>query len=517
MLVTQAANDLIKQVEGHRQAVSERLDGEKRGRLGQFFTPSPVAQFIASLPLLPSSGRVRILDPGAGNGALTAALVSRIATERPDLVVDVTAFEIDEALRPELDATLDGCRRLARRAGLRLTTGVRFEDFLEWAASSILMDRLFPSDERFDIVIMNPPYRKVNVTAPERRVLKTIGVEITNLYVAFIVMSVALLDKGGQIAAITPRSFTNGPYFRSFRRYFFDRMAFDRVHVYESREKAFAGEAVLQENIIFAAHRAHPGKSGGTVTISTSFGPDDSPRLRTVPHNEIVDPSDQELFVHIMIDEADAALGRILLAFPTRLSMLSLEVSTGRVVDFRAKEHLRYEPEPSAVPLLYPGHLRNGAIVWPGDSRRKPSWIASCRGTAPFLLPADTYILVKRFTAKEERRRVVAAVFDSGDVPDNVVGFENHLNVFHINGHGLPTDLARGLAAWLNSTVVDRYVRCFNGHTQINATDLRCLPYPTESELRSLGGAMGETKTADQDKIDALVSVHVAELRDIAA
>lgn len=129
----------------------------------------------------------------------------------------------------------------------------------------------------------------------------------------------------------------------------------------------------------------------------------------------------------------------------------------------------------------------------------------------------ETYVLVKRFTAKEERRRVTASVFDPCDIPAKAVAFENHLNVFHVKGHGLPDDLARGLAAWLNSTVVDRYVRCFNGHTQINATDLRCLPYPTEIELSLLGREVGISKCADQEKIDSLVAFYVKELRDLVA
>jgi len=518
MDVTQAANDLLSAVEERRRTVSDHLDPTERARLGQFFTPSSVAQFIASLPVLPPSGRVRILDPGAGNGSLTAALVARIVAERPELEVAVTAFEIDETLRPELELTLRECQRLAKHAGCQMNVRLMVGDFLEWAAASI--DTLpfeNKGQEQFDIVIMNPPYRKVNVTSSERRALQRINVEITNLYVAFIAMSVALLDADGQLTAITPRSFTNGPYFRSFRRYFFNHMFFDRLHMYESRSKAFAQDAVLQENIIFGSHCRQATDSEPSVVISTSNGPSDVPSTRVVPHSEIVRRDDPDSFVHIMADDADAALGRMLLTIPNRLKNLELEVSTGRVVDFRAKEYLRFEAEPGAVPLIYPGHLREGEIVWPGDLRRKPSWIVGCDATSALLLPADTYVIVKRFTAKEERRRVVASVFDPADVPTDVVAFENHLNVFHVNGYGLPSDIARGLAAWLNSTVVDRYVRCFNGHTQINATDLRRLPYPSAAELRNLGTALGSATAADQDKIDALVAVHVKEVRDMAA
>jgi adenine-specific DNA-methyltransferase len=41
------------------------------------------------------------------------------------------------------------------------------------------------------------------------------------------------------------------------------------------------------------------------------------------------------------------------------------------------------------------------------------------------------------------------------------------------------------LAAFLNSTVLDVYFRQFNGHTQVNATDLRNLRYPSRSQLES--------------------------------
>lgn len=144
-------------------------------------------------------------------------------------------------------------------------------------------------------------------------------------------------------------------------------------------------------------------------------------------------------------------------------------------------------PMPDAVPLIYPNNLRDGAIIWPQEKSKKPAAIADNNRTQPLLLPTDFYVLVKRFTAKEERRRVVAALVTPEDLPAARVGFENHLNVYHCGGRGLPIDLARGLVAFLNSSVVDRYVRQFSGHTQINATDLRQLRYPHREELIAAG------------------------------
>ena len=78
------------------------------------------------------------------------------------------------------------------------------------------------------------------------------------------------------------------------------------------------------------------------------------------------------------------------------------------------------------------------------------------------------------------------------------------MNYYHSDGHGLPITLARGLAAFLNSTLVDVYFRQFNGHTQVNATDLRSLRYPSRQRLEHLGEVV-EDPAANQDDLDQLV------------
>jgi adenine-specific DNA-methyltransferase len=126
-------------------------------------------------------------------------------------------------------------------------------------------------------------------------------------------------------------------------------------------------------------------------------------------------------------------------------------------------------------------------VRWPRDKGRKPNAIVASDETSDLLVPSEVYVLVKRFTSKEERRRVVACIYDPHCVSAEAVGFENHLNYYHAKGHGLPMTLAKGLAAFLNSTLVDVYFRQFNGHTQVNATDLRSLRYPTRHQLNRPG------------------------------
>ena len=91
-----------------------------------------------------------------------------------------------------------------------------------------------------------------------------------------------------------------------------------------------------------------------------------------------------------------------------------------------------------------------------------------------------------------------------------VLGFENHLNLFHENKRGLPRGLARGLAVFLNTTAVDESFRRFNGHTQVNATDLKRMKYPNRDTLIELGewaAQRGElTQTMIDDKLGTLAA-----------
>jgi adenine-specific DNA-methyltransferase len=302
--------------------------------------------------------------------------------------------------------------------------------------------------------------------------------------------------------AITPRSFCNGPYFRPFREFLLRETAIRRVHVFESRTAAFCDEEVLQENVIL--HAVRHVKPPASVTITSSEGLDGPSSSRRVRRAHFVHQNDPESFIHIAPEKDARTVAARMACLTHSLPDLGLSVSTGRVVDFRAREFLRQQPEAGTVPLIYPVHFEGGYIVWPKEKTRKPNALAQCDQTMALLIPNGNYVLTKRFTAKEEARRVVAVVHDGQRIGTEFVGFENHVNYFHRNGRGLGLELARGLAAFLNSTIVDQSFRHFSGHTQVNATDLRNMRYPSLDDLARMGSAW-ESVLPDQQELDALV------------
>jgi adenine-specific DNA-methyltransferase len=185
-----------------------------------------------------------------------------------------------------------------------------------------------------------------------------------------------------------------------------------------------------------------------------------------------------------------------------------VDVSTGRVVDFRVKSALRLQPEAGTVPLLYPCHFNGGSIHWPKTENRKPNALLDNDETRPSLVPSGVYLLTKRFTSKEEPRRLVACLVDPETLKTEWIGFENHLNYFHAGGRGLDRRLALGLFLFLNSTVADQYFRSFSGHTQVNATDLRALPYPERKTLEAMGDEVKDLSLS-QEQIDSILENHL--------
>ena len=470
-----------------RVAATRQLDQSKRGALGQFMTPSQIATFMAGLFTYGKSAS--LLDAGAGIGSLTSAFLDQAIMHGTK--VSVETWEIDPTLQRYLAETLASYE--ARGLG-SIETKINGSDFIEEASFIVSMEL----PKRYTHAILNPPYKKLNSNSKHRHLLRTVGIETCNLYTAFVALAVLQMQKGGEVVAIIPRSFCNGTYYRPFRELILGSCAIRQIHLFESRSKAFGDDEVLQENVIIHLVKGEP---QGRVIVSTSHDArfTDLERVEFDP-SAIVKPGDPECFIHVPTEEDDTKAPTLC---THTLKELGLEVCTGPVVDFRLKEFWSKDPAENTVPTLYPHHFTEGVFTWP-KVHKKPNALLRAPEVEKGLMPRGAYVLVKRFSAKEERRRVVAHHLRAGALDSDKIGFENHWNVFHVGKRGLDADLASGLAVFLNSTVLDAHFRVFSGHTQVNATDLRSMKYPSHSQLVALG-KMAKGQPTDQATIDRLL------------
>ncbi len=255
---------MLSVVEQKRLHLSKSTGAKKKSLFGQFLTPEKTAAFMASL-FPDGEGVCHLLDAGAGIGSLSAAFLDRWRDDRfrfEQVLVD--AFELDSALTEHLAQTLAKYNHRDDFA-----SNIHEKDFIHAAVESLSGSLFSKPLKRYTHAILNPPYKKISSSSAHRIALRRVGIETVNLYSAFVALAVALAAPGGQIVAIIPRSFCNGPYYRPFRDFIFERAAIHHMHLFESRSKAFKDDEVLQENIIvrpgkvahFSGCEARPGRA----------------------------------------------------------------------------------------------------------------------------------------------------------------------------------------------------------------------------------------------------------------
>lgn len=486
----------VPDIDRRRESVAVLIPAERKSELGQFMTPSVIASFMAAMFSDTTGMDIRLLDAGAGIGSLTAAFTERAGNALPRSLRCV-AWEIDPLMREYLSGTLTVCGEIFAGGSTTFSSEINGEDFILSASEGIR----YGTTPKFTHAILNPPYKKLRTVSEHRKALRRVGIETSNLYTAFVALALLMLEDGGELVAITPRSFCNGAYFKPFRKVLLDMSALRQVHVFESRDHAFKGDSVLQENIIF--HVVKGAEQSDVVLTTSEDASFSSFSERRVSFGEIVIKGDDERIIHLPTDDEASELDALIRRFPCSLEDIGIGVSTGPVVDFRLKSHLRQEVGEDCVPLIYCLHFMDGYVSHPKPNR-KANAIAVNEATAKWLMPSGHYVCVRRLSSKEEKRRIVPALFDPARVACRQVGFDNHMNIFHEAKKGMPPLVAKGLAVYLGSTFADRWLRRFNGHTQVNAGDLRTLGYPDRKTLEGWGRMVGD-RLPTQEEIDRMI------------
>ena len=175
---------------------------------GRVYTPPEIVARILDLVGFQGEGiaRRRVLDPACGDGQFLAEVVRRILdavppADRPAALARVHGWDIDA------DAVAACCRRLdALAAPLTVDWNVGVRNAL-----GALPDGT-TDGERFDLVVGNPPYVRIqHLDAADRRTLQTrftlTRAGSTDLYIAFFELALALLAPGGRVGYVTPNSY----------------------------------------------------------------------------------------------------------------------------------------------------------------------------------------------------------------------------------------------------------------------------------------------------------------------
>lgn len=485
-----------------------KSDSERKS-LGQFFTGEAVSNYMASFINKPKSKTVRILDAGAGTGILTVSTALQ-CLELGCKKVHAVLYEIDSLAIPNLTQALKVIETIFNQKSAIFSFEIRCEDFV------LARPDKEKNIEAFDLSVINPPYFKYSVKDSQySKATADLYPGDPNIYASCMAVALACLKDGGQMVSITPRSFTNGLYFKGFRSYLLSQSSLDQIHIFKSRSKVFKNDdtAVLQENIIC---RFTKGKEQDAIIVRSS---DSKVSFDASTEDEysselIIDRSNSQKIIRIPESAYQANILREAENFPSTFEGAGYFISTGRVVEHRTRNYITEDTStPNSIPLYRPHNVTPLTATWSGNHKKEVSFRLE-EGHDKHTMGNGTFVLLKRFSSKDEKRRLVSGVHLESAHDCGLIGFGNKVNYIGSAKGKLTTAEAYGLAAVFNSSFMDKYFRCISGNTQVNATEIRVMRFPTSDQVKDIGTQIQKLNSVDTKEIDFIVNP-VLGIKDI--
>ena len=219
-----------------------------------------------------------------------------------------------------------------------------------------------------------------------------------------------------------------------------------------------------------------------------------------VPYNLVVAGND--FYVYLVTDEKEVSVLEQLHKFNKTLPDIGLKMKTGLTVDFRNREILRDDEEEGAIPLFYSQHIKQGEVQFPIQKEHEYV-VTDQKG---LMQENRNYLFVKRFTAKEERRRLQCGVYLSKRYPQYTkISTQNKINFID----GLVTEMSEclvyGLYVIFNSNLYDEYYRILNGSTQVNSTEINAMPIPDLECIQEMGRKLMKSKDMSEENCNMIL------------
>lgn len=480
---------MIDVIEKNTRKYINSTNKSQRKNIGQFFTSKRTAMFMSSfIQKNKLKSKVKILDPGCGSLMLSAALLQKIASIKKVKEVELTLYENDTSILDLLYENMQVLKQFAEKENINLNIILKEENYI---LSNI--NQWHNPSNYFDIVICNPPYKKIRKISEESNAMKEIVYGQPNLYYLFMAMSVQLLKDGGDFIFIIPRSWTSGLYFTKFREFLFSKMNTKCLHLFKSRNNVFDNEEVLQETMIFYATKDEPNLNE-FIKISTAKSNSDlNDRDILYIRNESCIQNFNGRFMFLPVNEEEVDILNHLNQFNSTLKETGFKIKTGPLVEFRNKDFLSNDTQD--YPIICTSHLVNGRVLFPNQIEE----FQYIKNEAKLkLLENKDYLLLKRLSSKEENRRLQPAIYLRETLSNyEFICIDNHINYLIKTDGNMHRDELLGLYVIFNSSYWDMYYRILNGSTQVNANEINDMPIPEIELIIELGRRAKENQSVD--------------------
>ena len=475
-------------------------------RLGRFFTKKETARLMADMVALdPEKTAYTVLDPGAGTGILSAAIVEAICERCPACrQIFLTCYETEPEFAAMLRDNLERIRKKARHDfDVRLYVTVYEENYVTESQNHYTVTLFDTVEDKFDIVICNPPTGMVEKWTDEA--LRAGGVTQVKINEAYLFAKLAArhLEDSGRLVIMLPTTVASASALTAYRREMASMLSLERVHLFVGKQKNASRAVPLKKSMLLCYKK---GERPATVTVSTSTDwgkPAATTELPPLDYDFVVDAKDGSLTLPKSV--GDTRIVQYISAFPETLESLGLKMSTGLIIDSRCEDILFTDPIKSCIPLIRPAAIKGGQIRFPLPIKKQ--YIAP---TSTSLMQKNkNLVIVKRVPAGSDERFVNAAVYMANQLPQfRYISTHNKINFIDTKDKDseMPSRFAFGLFALLNSTIYDRYLSIISKSKQINAKEMRTLPLPPRALIESIGVRIIAGRQTDVAFCDSIVN-----------
>ncbi len=209
---------------------SQSVSLEHRKKYAQFFTPLPIAQFMAKW-ITENKNLETVLDPAFGLGIFARAI------RQTNKECFISGFDIDSTILRQAENIFDNDKN----------TSIHMKDYMfnDW-------------ENRYDGIICNPPYFKFHDYENKttlKEIEEKLGLKLngfTNLYTLFLLKSAYQLNVGGRAAYIIPSEFLNSDYGKLVKSYLIKNKLLRYIIIFDFEENVFDDVLTTASILLFA-------------------------------------------------------------------------------------------------------------------------------------------------------------------------------------------------------------------------------------------------------------------------
>ncbi len=449
---------MVEEIFRNTEIYNKSNNAEHKKAQGQFFTSLRTANFMGS-HFVPANRNVKILDPGAGNGGLTAATVESLIDRGLCDEISITFVENDVSVIPLLKDSAHLIQNYCINNGVVCNIDIFDTNFI-----------LSDIRNRYDLIICNPPYKKIRKDSIESHHMSKYVHGQPNIYALFMAKGLELLNGGGTYIYITPRSWTSGAYFTKVRQAILNGLSIDKIHIFDSRDDSFSDEKVLQETMILFGKKISQVQQVEISVCENDLFEDVHSFNITA---DCIKNVGEDHYLLIPENNEEANLISDMRALPETFLSLGYIFKTGPVVEFRNRDYISNRLKDDYVPMYRALNIKDDSFTFPVKAD-KAQYIS--KNAHHLLMRNEDTVLVKRLSAKEERRRIQSCIYyRQGDA--QFMSIENHVNyAARTDGAPLTREEVEWIHSILSSDEYDSFFRILNGSTQVNANELNMLP-----------------------------------------